>query len=233
MQQIPTLKKKCVSRVPAFRAQFLRSLTAYPQHHYPLFFLKTGPPGAGKSTANRVLYKAFHLKKKDDVVNINVDDLVQEFTPFLCESNQTSSADERKRLYFKYRNEVNDLLEAKMFAAISMRLNIEFETLGSTGALAWLKTLFQVLHKSSYTIVLVFTSVTKTTLLKRLRQRNRKQNRFVDTSFALSAWKETRENTNRLMKFVDQYVEIDNNTNNQPQIIKHQRRLSPNANRIL
>jgi len=40
-------EKVCTSRVAYLRSHLLSSLVSYKSQQHPLFFLKTGPPGAG------------------------------------------------------------------------------------------------------------------------------------------------------------------------------------------
>lgn len=214
-------EKTCSNRVDQLRSGFLQALLKFPSQSRPYFFLKTGPPGAGKSTVNSILYPKFKINPKH-VVSINIDDLVQEFTPFLCacKAKQANSAELRKQLYFRYRAEVNDLLEAKLFAAMALRLHIEFETLGaSLDAVKWLLTLLEATKRSHYTTVMVYVSVTKETLTKRLSQRNTSEQRYVDLTFALSVQKQSRKASKTLKKYVDRFLTIDNNTDNEPHFL--------------
>jgi predicted ABC-type ATPase len=177
----------------------------------PIFIVKTGPPGAGKSTVSPLLH---HLLKISDVVTISIDELVERYTPFSCESelieHDESRSDKLAKLYFHHRAEVNDLLEAMLFAAMSLRLHIEFETLGSNKSYEWLTRLLQTAKRQGYRSVIAHVSISKSKLLQRLEKRNR-SNRYVDPKYAVSTIQESKHNSKRLSQFADKLFTINNN----------------------
>lgn len=208
--EMKSTKKECTSRVHELRSTLLQDLLRHRSQRRPIFFLKTGPPGAGKSSVAAAMYKKMNVDPKS-VVQLNIDDIVQQYTAFECAAHYTNSHEARTEMYFKYRSEVNDLLEAKLFAAMALRLHIEFETLGSQAALNWLTLLLSVLKRSRYRSVLVYTSVTTTTLKKRLAKRNAAQIRYVEPKFALKMLHETMRTFNQLRKRATYAMVIDNN----------------------
>jgi predicted ABC-type ATPase len=194
----------------------------------PYFILKTGPPSSGKSTIMDTVYQDILQIKKNDVVEVSLDEFVEDLTSYNNELAQTldrfditnvddltdpRQIDAITSLYFKYRAEIEDHANLLLMQAILEHKHVSVETVG-TNAGWWFKSLPK--YKShGYRIVIVYPWVRPAQLRMRLLARNAKQLRKVPWSRVETIARDAQATFSQLIPLADQALVLDNSEDNQ------------------
>ena len=170
----------------------------------PLFVVKYGPPGSGKSSTN--VYNA--IKKlgpsMTSYIDINQDTLVESMK--LYQKNHT----QYNRLRYQKNKKGLSLYKKSAIVlktAIAARANIIIEITGGheerDGPLAWIH---KLLEKTSYKLIVVMPQVGIETILNRLEKRTRTRNsEEVKKEYKLSL-----QNFDRFIKENETVILVDN-----------------------
>jgi hypothetical protein len=140
----------------------------------PLFVVKYGPPGSGKSSAR--VYDAIRAlgMPMTSYIDINQDELVEsmkEYQKNRTQYNRLRHQPNKKGLSLYKKSSI------VLKKAVQARANIIIEITGghdegSAGPLGWI---YKLLQGSPYKLVIIMPTVPLKTILKRLETRNRKR----------------------------------------------------------
>jgi len=145
-----------------------------PANNDPLFVVKYGPPGSGKSSTN--VYNA--IKKLGlpltSYIDINQDTLVESLKPYQKNHTRYNELRYQKNKKGLSLHEKSTILLKK---AVNARANIIIEITGGyeepNGPLGWIH---KMLRDTSYKLIVVMPQVEIETILKRLEKRTRTRN---------------------------------------------------------
>ena len=170
----------------------------------PLFVVKYGPPGSGKSSER--IYKAIEkLAPLTSFVDINQDILVESLMEY--QKNHT----QYNRLRYQKNKKGLSLYKKSAIVlkqAVKAKANIIVEITGGreegpTGPLGWI---YKLLKGTSYKLIVVMPTVPLETSLKRLETRSRKRNvEEVKEEYKLSL-----DNFEKFIKLQHDVILVDN-----------------------
>jgi len=170
----------------------------------PLFVVKYGPPGSGKSSEN--VYTA--IKKlgpsMTSYIDMNQDTLVESMKSYQTNHTRYNEVRYQKNKKGMSLSEKSTIVLKK---AIKARANIIIEITGGyeerKGPLSWIHTL---LHDTSYKLIVIMPQVGIETILKRLEKRTRtRNNEEVKKEYEISL-----QNFDRFIKEKETVILVDN-----------------------
>jgi predicted ABC-type ATPase len=182
----------------------------------PHFYITYGPPASGKATIMDIVLKK-HGKTKNSVVEINVDDIVKKYEPYIKQrdeledrysNNKEKLKGEFQALYMSCRkvlaDEASDTLLDK---ALLRRHDIVWETNGKN--IAWTVKEAVRIRKLGYEIVLVYPYVKRASLIERAN--NRKTQESAPEKDIIDAADKAQLHLPKLINYVDCVYIYDNN----------------------
>ncbi|GAB5360772.1 hypothetical protein AAMO2058_000656300 [Amorphochlora amoebiformis] len=196
----------------------------------PIFLITYGPPGSGKSWILNKVARQYNYDLETNFVQILQDDMIksigeyQEAMDMLSTerpdyTDKDGNLDEKfykkaDQIYWKYRNMVIQMKKMLLDVAYRQELNIVYETTGSKRASNPSQSLFNHMREArqrGYKIIIVYPYVANHTLMARLDDRNKKQNRVLDPRLAKSFVKKAQSNWYHYLTFADYAYVYDNN----------------------
>ena len=170
----------------------------------PLFVVKYGPPGSGKSSER--IYKAIEtLAPLTSFVDINQDTLVESLVEY--QKNQTQY---NRLRYQKNKKGLSVYKKSSIVLkkAVEAHANIIVEITGGRdegkeGPLGWI---YKLLKGTSYKLIVVMPTVPLETSLKRLETRSRKR----DVEEVKKEYKWSLDNFEKFIKLQQNVILVDN-----------------------
>lgn len=134
----------------------------------PVFLLKYGPPGSGKSTCMDAFLQTASeygdVKGLDSIVEADVDQVVSK----LDTKQQLLQKPYDPQVYEKLRKEANPIVDLIVQRAIATKRNLALEMTGGQLDPIWLKrSLVEPLRQKGYVLIVVYPLVPPSTLIER------------------------------------------------------------------
>ena len=165
-------------------------LSCYPSFEEPLFIIKIGPPGSGKSSSNPVLIRHLGINP-DDALTIDYDKITASFKNFRNQTRNIRKMYNTKpinndlykltsalhRRYTSVKNKatqkpISQHVESVISHAIRQQKNIIYETIRPINNI--IKKYKDMLHKNKYKIIVIFHMADGNTLKQRILERGEK-----------------------------------------------------------
>ena len=175
----------------------------------PHFYITYGPPASGKATIMETILETRN-KTMQDVVQVNVDDIVKEFSPYKEAAQMLIKApkESRQKLYRDYRCALADnASDTLLDKALLRRYDIVWETNGRN--IAWTVRELVRIRKMGYDISLVYPYVKRGELIKRAHKREGQEN--APDNDIIEAAELAQMHLPKLIQYVDKVCIYDNN----------------------
>eukprot|EP00466_Bigelowiella_natans_P020164 jgi/Bigna1/86172/estExt_fgenesh1_pg.C_80239 len=196
----------------------------------PIFLVTFGPPGSGKSWILEMVARHYNYDLEANFIRVLQDDMMKSMSAynkameelgdrrssFIDEKGELKAAfyGEANNIYWKYRNMVIQMKKMLLDIAYKQELNIVYETTGSKRADNPKQTLFNIMNEARarrYKIVIIYPYVKNETLVDRLNERNKKQNRVLKPSALGNFVGKAQSNFLHYLEYADAGYLYDNN----------------------
>lgn len=181
----------------------------------PMFIIRAGATGSGKGMTEGAVMNYLKLNPNSTMV-IDVDELVSKLTTY--EEDLKRKDKNPTDLYFQHRPLANIWSTYLLGGAVLNRVNIILETTGEPRGYEWLTRKSQQLRWNGYQTVLVYVFASDKKLVTNIEERNKKQPRKVDPTWALQSSQKIRANIATLASKVDRFLIVDT-TSGTPKLI--------------
>lgn len=178
----------------------------------PTFIIAYGPPGSGKSTIVKNIYKNPERRiREDEVVEVDSDQIVSSIPGYQEELVKLMKGDSagRQRLYWNARKAADSIGDKILDDALLQKFSVRWETTG--GSISWTGREINRIKRMGYRIWIVYPVVETDELEKRIKQRERETGQpALPMGILHEIISNSRDNLSHLLGLADRTIVYDN-----------------------